>query len=58
MSEKLKEAETLIPKGVGLPELAPISTGLGEIYQYVLFAEKDMKHSTMQRSSGVFRIGL
>lgn len=40
MSEKLKEAETLIPKGVGLPELAPISTGLGEIYQYVLFAEK------------------
>jgi heavy metal efflux system protein len=39
MSEKLKDAERLIPKGVGIPELAPISTGLGEIYQYVVFAK-------------------
>ena len=40
MSEKLKDAERLIPKGTGIPELAPISTGLGEIYQYVIFAKK------------------
>ncbi|HEY1054501.1 MAG TPA: CusA/CzcA family heavy metal efflux RND transporter, partial [Emticicia sp.] len=40
MNEKLKDAERLIPKGVGTPELAPISTGLGEIYQYVIFAKK------------------
>ena len=36
ISEKLKDAERQIPKGVGTPELAPISTGLGEIYQYVI----------------------
>lgn len=40
MSEKLKDAERLIPKGTGIPELAPISTGLGEIYQYVIYAKK------------------
>lgn len=40
MSEKLKDAERLIPKGTGIPELAPISTGLGEIYQYVMYAKK------------------
>ncbi len=40
MSEKLKDAERMIPKGAGIPELAPISTGLGEIYQYVVFAKK------------------
>jgi heavy metal efflux system protein len=40
MSEKLKDAERMIPKGAGIPELAPISTGLGEIYQYVIYAKK------------------
>ena len=36
ISERLKEAEDIIPDGVTKPELAPISTGLSEIYQYVL----------------------
>jgi heavy metal efflux system protein len=36
ISERLKEAETQIPPGVTHPELAPVSTGLGEIYQYLL----------------------
>ncbi len=40
ISERLKEAENAIPKGLGNPELAPISTGLGEIYQYVVFPQK------------------
>ena len=40
ITEKLKDAERLIPKGIGIPVLAPISTGLGEIYQYVIFANK------------------
>lgn len=44
MSEKLKDAERLIPKGAGIPELAPISTGLGEIYQYVIFAKKGFEN--------------
>jgi cobalt-zinc-cadmium resistance protein CzcA len=38
--EKLKEAEEKIPKGIGTPELAPVSTGLGEIYQYVIHPGK------------------
>ena len=36
VTERLKIAEQQIPKGVGSPELAPVTTGLGEIYQYVL----------------------
>jgi len=36
ITERLKEAEEVIPQGVTTPELAPISTGLSEIYQYVL----------------------
>lgn len=40
INEKLKEAEEKIPKGIGTPELAPVSTGLGEIYQYVIHPRK------------------
>lgn len=40
ISERLKEAEDNIPEGLGSPELAPISTGLGEIYQYTVSAKK------------------
>ena len=36
VTEQLKVAEALIPKGLGTPKLAPVTTGLGEIYQYVL----------------------
>lgn len=39
VTEQLKEAEDNIPDGLGSPELAPISTGLGEIYQYVVRPE-------------------
>lgn len=39
ISERLKEAENNIPDGLGTPELAPISTGLGEIYQYTVSAK-------------------
>lgn len=40
VSERLKSAQDLIPKGVGSPELAPVTTGLGEIYQYVIRAKQ------------------
>ncbi|GAA5220422.1 CusA/CzcA family heavy metal efflux RND transporter [Membranihabitans marinus] len=36
VSEKLNEAEEYIPPSIGRPEMSPISTGLGEIYQYVV----------------------
>lgn len=40
ISERLKAAESRIPQGIGTPELAPVSTGLGEIYQYVIRPKK------------------
>ena len=36
ISEKLQQVQRDIPAGVGSPELAPVTTGLGEIYQYVV----------------------
>ena len=36
IAEKIKTASANIPEGFGTPEMGPISTGLGEIYQYVL----------------------
>jgi cobalt-zinc-cadmium resistance protein CzcA len=44
LSERLKEAEEAIPPGVARIELAPISTGLGEIYQYNLAVEKGFEN--------------
>ncbi len=40
INERLKEAESKIPKGIGSPELAPVSTGLGEVYQYIIHPKK------------------
>jgi cobalt-zinc-cadmium resistance protein CzcA len=36
IAEKIKSAADKIPNGFGSPEMGPISTGLGEIYQYIL----------------------
>ncbi|WP_026954570.1 CusA/CzcA family heavy metal efflux RND transporter [Algoriphagus vanfongensis] len=36
IAERLKIAEESIPAGFGKPFMGPISTGLGEIYQYVI----------------------
>ena len=40
ISEKLQKVQQSIPAGTGSPELAPVSTGLGEIFQYVVRPEK------------------
>ncbi|WP_284653212.1 CusA/CzcA family heavy metal efflux RND transporter [Flavobacterium terrisoli] len=40
VAERLNEASEQIPPGMGMPSMAPVSTGLGEIYQYVLHAKK------------------
>lgn len=37
--QKLQEAQENIPEGLGKPEMGPVSTGLGEIYQYVVRPE-------------------
>ena len=36
VAERLQKVQTQIPTGIGVPELGPVSTGLGEIYQYVV----------------------
>ncbi len=45
VNERLKLAETDIPPGYGHPELAPVSTGLGEIYEFFLTSDR---HSPME----------
>lgn len=44
LSERLKEAEEVIPSGLAKIELAPISSGLGEIYQYRLAVDKGFEN--------------
>lgn len=39
--ERLKELEKDIPKELGSPNLAPVVTGLGEVYQYVVKPKYD-----------------
>ena len=39
--ERLSQAREQIPSNIGAPEMGPISTGLGEIYQYELRSVKD-----------------
>ena len=34
--ERMRDAEAAVPSAYGRPEMAPISTGLGEVYQFVV----------------------
>lgn len=36
IAEKIEAAKSSIPEGFGEPQMGPITTGLGEIYQYIL----------------------
>jgi len=49
IGEKLKNAEAQIPKGIGVPAMGPVTTGLGEVYQYVIHPKKgsEQKYSAM-----------
>ncbi|WP_421808223.1 CusA/CzcA family heavy metal efflux RND transporter [Flagellimonas sp.] len=47
IAEKIKSASSRIPEGFGTPEMGPITTGLGEIYQYIL----DVKPKYMDQYS-------
>ncbi len=49
IAEKLKMAEAEIPAGLGTPEMGPVTTGLGEVYQYVIHPKKgsEQKYSAM-----------
>ncbi|MEP2238821.1 MAG: CusA/CzcA family heavy metal efflux RND transporter [Maribacter sp.] len=43
IAEKIASATEKIPAGFGTPQMGPITTGLGEIYQYVLEVEPAYK---------------
>lgn len=45
VQEKLTEIQEDIPAGFGKPFMAPIATGLGEIYQYSLVPKKGFEHN-------------
>ena len=53
IAEKIKTAADNIPEGFGTPEMGPISTGLGEIYQYILDVKPgyENKYSAMELRS-------
>src|SRR5436190_18367052 len=50
VTERLQEVQDQIPKGFGTPQLAPVTTGLGEIYQYAVRPKKgyEKKYDAMQ----------
>jgi len=48
VGERLREIESDLPEGLGRPQLAPVSTGLGEIYQFVLRSDR---HTPMELRS-------
>lgn len=43
--ERMATARENIPPGIGSPEMGPIATGLGEIYQYEVRAEPGSNHT-------------
>jgi len=49
INEKLLEATEDIPKNIGNPEMSPVSTGLGEVYQYIIHPKKgsESKYTSM-----------
>ena len=49
VTERLQKVQAVIPKDIGNPELAPVTTGLGEIYQYAIRPKKgyESKYTAM-----------
>lgn len=50
VSERLVQVQGNIPAGIGVPTMAPVTTGLGEIYQYVVRPKKgyEQKYTPME----------
>lgn len=49
--ERLQAAKELIPDGVGTPEMGPNTSGLGQVYQYLLVAEPGAGFDAMELRS-------
>lgn len=44
VAERLQQVSQDIPKEIGVPAMAPITTGLGEVYQYIVRPKKGYEH--------------
>ena len=49
--ERLQSAKELIPDSVGTPEIGPNTSGLGQVYQYLLIADPDSGYNSMDLRS-------
>jgi cobalt-zinc-cadmium resistance protein CzcA len=45
--ERLQAAKALIPQGVGSPAMGPNTSGLGQVFQYLLIADKEAGYNSM-----------
>ena len=45
--ERLQVASEMIPDGIGMPEIGPNTSGLGQVYQYLLIADPDSGYDAM-----------
>ncbi|MBX2875441.1 MAG: CusA/CzcA family heavy metal efflux RND transporter [Saprospiraceae bacterium] len=53
IDERIKAVQDELPRGLGKPEMGPITTGLGEIYQYVIHPAEgyESEYSAMELRS-------
>ena len=47
--ERLPQAREAIPKGLGTPQLGPLTTGLGQVMMYTLQVDSDTSYSEMEK---------
>ena len=45
--ERLQVASEMIPDGIGMPEIGPNTSGLGQVHQYLLIADPDSGYDAM-----------
>lgn len=45
--ERLQAAKELIPAGVGIPEMGPNTSGLGQVFQYLLISDDPNNYDSM-----------
>ncbi|MBA6262856.1 efflux RND transporter permease subunit [Colwellia sp. Bg11-12] len=45
--ERLQAAKALIPQGLGTPAMGPNTSGLGQVFQYLLIGDKDSGYDSM-----------
>ncbi|WP_027858167.1 efflux RND transporter permease subunit [Marinobacterium jannaschii] len=49
--ERLQAAREMIPEGVGIPEIGPNTSGLGQVFQYLLKVDPGSNYDVMQLRS-------